>query len=137
MGKDKVDETIENKVINLNDFLKPLNSNECTMDVWVSDRFPAPFTIRKLTGKDQMVFSQKYENASGNKKTEAGLELIVQSCVNPNFKSVDVFNKVQTKRPTDAVLELLWADELTTLLNAVATFNGAKSTTEIREDAKN
>lgn len=136
-NKENIEENQTN-VVNLNEFLKPLNSDESIKDVEISDRFPAPFQIKKMTGKDQFAFARKIENnRTQAQKLEAGLELVVECCVNPNFKSAEVFQQSTTKKPTDAVLELLWTDELNKLINAINIHNGfVDDPAKLQDEAK-
>jgi len=125
---------------NLAGFLKPLYTEE-TKEIIISDRFvdeegkPLPFKLKTLSqtqmkGISKRSYREKYVN--GKKVNEMDQDLfisrcLVESCVQPDFKDVELCHAYGTEDPYDLPQKMLLVREYEKLGRAFIELNGLES----------
>lgn len=142
MAKENVKEVEEVKAESLEDFL--LGNLPMLEDtVKVSDRIPYLFKIKAMDNETYKSLQDKYTKMykKGRMKFDgAGFNtgLILECCVEPNFKSAEFVKKAGVLTPEDAVRKVLLPGEIVNLAAYIQELSGFdKDTEELKDEVKN
>ena len=140
---EKIEKEVEtNKALSLEEFLLS-NPVELEDNVKVSDRIPFTFKIRAMSNEDYATLQKKYTKIYRKGKmsfdsTSFNLGMIVDCCIEPNFKKADFVKKVGALTPEEAVKKVLLPGEIANLASYIQELSGFdKDTEELRDEVKN
>lgn len=135
-------EAEETKAETLEDFL--LGNLPILEDkVKVSDRIPFLFTIKAMDNETYKSLQDKHTKMykKGRMKFDGAgfnMGLILECCIEPNFKSADFVKKAGVLTPEDAVRKLLLPGEIVNLASYIQELSGFdKDTEELKDEVKN
>lgn len=119
---------------NLAGFLNPAYK-EKTIEVIISDRFldeegnPIPFKLKSLPQTKMKSIAKRSMKAGAKNSNEIDTSLfivrcIVESCIQPDFKSKDICDQYETEDPLEVPEKMLLASEYEKLGRAFLDLNG-------------
>ena len=136
--------------MSLVEFLKKNKVGTIEKEVVISERIkddegnPVKFRIKNIHPKEFNGIYEKNVVKSKNGKVlkensyKSGLDLIIEACVEPNFKDVATLDELECVTSYEGVEKLLLPGEINNLVTAITEVNGFdKSLEELKNDVKN
>lgn len=126
------------------DFLTAQQVGNETLDVVISDRFPAPFTI-KVIGQDAFNEIQKRCKIRDKKKTVVDFDnlrfsvlVIAEGCIEPNFRNAEALSKAGCPDAETFIKKCMKPGEIAQLYTEISKLSGFDDDAgELIEEAKN